>query len=405
MCIFHTPESVNFATMRNTFFYFIAFFSALGCVSQPQQNQSLPDTWKPGAHNTEEYLPLLRNKKVGVVAHHCSRIDQTHLIDSLLSLVIDIPIIFAPEHGFRGKEDAGDTIKNGIDSKTGIPIVSLYGKQKKPRRKDLENIDVMVFDLQDVGARFYTYISTLAGVIDACAETQIPLIVLDRPNPNSHRVGGPVLRPKFKSFVGAMPIPILYGLTIGELAKMYNKEWATSPAELRVVYAKGFQRGEVFALSPPPSPNLRSVNALMLYPSLCFFEGTTVSAGRGSDTPFELYGHPLLKGDTSWTPRAMEGAQYPKFKNKRISGKKLNYVQEPGINYRYVMHAYQSLAPLDPKFFNSFFKNLAGTDSLQIQLENYWSVDEIQRYYQAEIDTYKKLRKKYIHYPSISPAP
>ena len=273
--------------------------------------QFRPDEVITGSDQVNEYIPLLQGKSVGVVANHASLIHTTHLVDTLLALEVNIQRIFSPEHGFRGKADAGELLDDGKDSKTGIQIISLYGDNKEPRKDQLEGLDVIVFDLQDVGTRFYTYISTLTYVMKACAENDVELIVMDRPNPNGHFVDGPVLEPRFKSFVGMHEIPIVYGMTIGEYARMVKGEnWNnTGKCELRVVQLKGYDHKTFYKLPIKPSPNLPNMKSIYLYPSLCLFEGTVVSIGRGTDKPFQIIGHPdYVKGKYQFVPKSVEGA-------------------------------------------------------------------------------------------------
>ena len=289
-------------------------------MSSCAQNSS--NTIVTAADQTPLYLKKLKGKKIAVVANQTSVIKNkkngyTHLVDSLVNSNINIQKVFAPEHGFRGKADAGEEIKDGVDTKTGLPIISLYGKNKKPSKEQLKGINAVVFDIQDVGARFYTYISTLHYVMEACAESGIPVIVLDRPNPNGHYIDGPVLEPEHKSFVGMHPVPIVYGMTIGEYAKMINGEkWLANgiKAKLTVIPLKNYTHQSEYSLPIKPSPNLPNDVSINLYPSLCFFEGTNVSAGRGTDMQFQVYGSPFLndKNPFSYTPSPNEGAKYPK---------------------------------------------------------------------------------------------
>ncbi|HET8753693.1 MAG TPA: DUF1343 domain-containing protein, partial [Salinimicrobium sp.] len=281
-----------------------------------------------GANRTEEYLPLLENKNVGIVGNQSSLIflpvqedegqQHVHLVDSLISLDVNVVKVYAPEHGFRGTADAGEVIKDGVDIKTGVPILSLYGDNKKPSPEQLEGIDIMIFDIQDVGTRFYTYISTLHYVMEACAENNIPLLILDRPNPNGHYVDGPILEEEYKSFVGMHPIPVVHGMTIGEYAKMVNGEKFLNDgiaAELRVIEMKNYNHSRKYELPVKPSPNLPNAKAINLYPSLCFFEGTNVNAGRGTSKQFQVFGSPYLDQeiyDYSYVPRPNEGSKHPK---------------------------------------------------------------------------------------------
>lgn len=362
-----------------------------------------------GAENTKDYLPLLQGKSVGVVGNQSSLVGNQHLIDFLVERNIKIQRIFSPEHGFRGIADAGEKIKNSKDVKTGISIVSLYGKHFKPSEEEVKDIDIMVFDIQDVGVRFYTYISTLHYVMEICAEQNIPLIVLDRPNPNAHYVDGPVLEKKYASFVGMHPVPVVYGLTIGEYAKMINGEsWLKEnlKCDLTVIPCKNWHRNQIYDLPVKPSPNLPNALSIALYPSLCFFEGTPVSAGRGTDYPFQCFGHPKMRQEGySFTPRSIPGAsKYPKFKGKVCYGYDLsNYNLEEfrkrkSLDLSFLIKAYQQLHA-STKFFNTFFRNLAGANQLRLQIEKGMSEEEIRATWQEDLKAFKNIRKKYLIYP------
>jgi len=361
-----------------------------------------------GADQTGRYLPLIKSKKAGVVTNPSSLIGKTHLVDSLLTLHIDIKKIFSPEHGFRGNAEAGEQVENGFDGKTGIRVISLYGNHKKPATKDLEGIDIMLFDLQDVGVRFYTYISTLTYVMEACAENNIPLIVLDRPDPNGFYVDGPVLKPGFSSFVGLHPVPVVYGMTIGEYAMMVNGEgWLANGlhCDLKVIKLKNYTHNMIVKLPVKPSPNLPDWQSVYLYPSLAFFEGTIVSVGRGTDTPFQVYGHPELKtGRFSFTPHAIRGvSNHPKFEGKTCYGQNLtgyarNYKNNPmQINLNWLISTYEMLSP-KYSFFNNYFDKLAGTDQLRQQIEAGMSEETIRESWQDNLVKFKKIRSKYLLY-------
>ncbi|WP_282126419.1 exo-beta-N-acetylmuramidase NamZ family protein [Marinifilum flexuosum] len=363
----------------------------------------------PGAENTQDYLPLLQGKSVGFVGNQSSLVGNQHLVDFLFAKNIKIQRIFSPEHGFRGVADAGEKIKNSKDVKTGISIVSLYGKHFKPSKEEVQGIDVMVFDIQDVGVRFYTYISTLHYVMEICAEQNIPLIVLDRPNPNAHYVDGPLLEKKYASFVGMHPVPVVYGLTIGEYAKMINGEaWlkGSVKCDLTVIPCRNWNRNQIYDLPVKPSPNLPNALSVALYPSLCFFEGTTVSAGRGTDYPFQCFGHPNMKNDGySYTPRSIPGAsKYPKFKGKVCYGYDLSrcnlvdFRNRKALDLSFLIKAYQQLQA-NKKFFNTFFRNLAGTNQLKLQIEKGMSEEDIRESWQEDLKAYKNIRKKYLIYP------
>lgn len=353
-----------------------------------------------GAERLDDYLPLIKNKKVGVVGNQTSMIGNTHLVDSLLRLRIDIVKVFSPEHGFRGKADAGAKIEDGIDSKTGLPIISLYGKNKKPYTEQLEGIDVLIFDIQDVGARFYTYISTLHYIMEAAAEINIKVIILDRPNPNSHYVDGPIRQEGFESFVGMHPIPIVHGMTIGEYAKMVNGEhWISSNCDLTIIEMKNYTHNTSYELIIKPSPNLPNARAVNLYPSLCLFEGTTISIGRGTDYPFQHFGAPYLESSYSFTPKSGEGSKYPKHENKICFGTDLRFQDEylTAIDLKWIIEAYKQCDEKE-NFFNNFFDKLAGTDKLRKQIIAEKTQKEIKESWQEDLEEFKEIREKYLIY-------
>jgi len=352
-----------------------------------------------GAERLDAYLPLIENKKVGVVGNQTSMIGNTHLVDSLLSLRIDVVKVFSPEHGFRGKADAGAKVENGTDSKTGLPIISLYGKNKKPYPEQLEGIDVLLFDIQDVGARFYTYISTLHYIMEAATENNIKVIILDRPNPNSHYVDGPIREKGFESFVGMHAIPIVHGMTIGEYAKMINGEnWIAVNCDLTVIVIENYTRKMEYDLPIKPSPNLPNAKAINLYPSLCLFEGTTISIGRGTVYPFQHFGAPYLENDYSFTPKSGAGSKYPKHENKECFGTNLR-LEKPltAINLNWIIEAYKQ-CPEKEEFFNNFFDKLAGTDKLRKQIIAEKTQKEIKESWQEGLEEFKEIRRKYLIY-------
>ena len=355
--------------------------------------------FKLGAEQTNIYLPLLEAKKVALVGNQTTMLGKTHLVDSLLSLGVDIVKVFSPEHGFRGTADAGAKVSDGIDKQSGLPIISLYGKNKKPSPKQLENVDIVLFDIQDVGARFYTYISTLHYVMEAAAENDVSIIVLDRPNPNGHYVDGPVLDTAFRSFVGMHPVPIVHGMTIGEYAKMINGEdWISKPCNLLVVPMIFYQREKPYSLPIKPSPNLPNDKAVNLYPSLCLFEGTSVSVGRGTEYPFQHFGAPYLKESYMFTPVSGPGSKYPKHENKTCFGIDLrqNSLQTE-LNLDWLIDSYNN-APNKEKFFNNFFNNLAGTDLLKEQIISGMSSKAIKNNWQKDLVTFCEMRRPYLLY-------
>lgn len=384
---------------KNTFLF---AFLCLLLGGNPLQAQIFP-----GAQQTAQYLPLLKSKKVGVVAHAASEIyhkgKATHLIDSLLAHNIDVKRIFAPEHGFRSREDNGAIIKDEIDSLTQLPIISLHGKNKKPQAEQLEDLDIIVFDLQDVGARFYTYLSTLHLVLEACAESNIPLLILDRPNPNGHYVDGPVMEDEFKSYLGMHNVPIVHGLTLGEFAHMINEEgWLNNKikCDLRVIKIEGYTHQSTYNLPVRPSPNLPNAKAINLYPSLCLFERTAVSIGRGTEQQFQIYGHPSFKGDFSFTPQPNFGAKYPKLEGEKCIGKNLQ--SHPRLNrfeLKWLIEAYRQY-PEKESFFISRFAYLSGTKKLEDQIKNGWSEREIRNSWEPQLSQFKTMRKKYLLYPN-----
>ena len=353
-----------------------------------------------GAERTETYLPLLKNKKVGVIGNQSSMIVNTHLVDSLLSLGIDVVKVFSPEHGFRGTADAGAIIDDGIDSKTGIPIISLYGNNKKPTREQLQEIDILVFDIQDVGVRFYTYISTLHYVMEAATESNIKVIVLDRPNPNGHYVDGPILDTAFQSFVGMHPIPIAHGMTMGEYAKMITGEnWIATRCELIVIEIENYTHNTNYNLPIKPSPNLPNDRSVNLYPSLCLFEGTNISIGRGTDYPFQHFGAPYLKSNYSFIPKSGEGSKYPKHEDLVCFGTDLRFQEDylAALNLNWIIETYKQCSEKE-KFFTDFFDKLAGTDKLKKQIIAGKTAREIKATWKEGLEEFKKIRKKYLIY-------
>lgn len=371
--------------------------------------RSQPLGFKTGADNFESFLPLLKDKKVGVVSNQTGVLtNKTHLVDFLLANAINVEKIFSPEHGFRGTADAGELIVDGKDTKTGLPIISLYGANKKPKPEQLEGIDILIFDIQDVGARFYTYISSLHYVMEACAENNIPLLVLDRPNPNGFIIDGPILEKEFSSFVGMHPVPILYGMTIGEYAQMINGEKWLHPStgsgqapqcDLKVIPCVHYDRNASYHLSEKPSPNLPNDQAINLYASLCFFEGTNVSSGRGTDKQFQIYGSPFLPNTGfSFTPEPNLGAKEPMHKGIICYGEDLSTIEPVHqIELKWLIKAYNATED-KTKFFIPFFSKLAGTQKLQHQIEEGLSERKIRKSWKPGLDQFKEIRKKYLLY-------
>lgn len=363
------------------------------------------NTLIPGSAQFEAYLPSLKGKNIALVVNHTSVVGKTHLADTLLSLGVTVKNIFAPEHGFRGTADAGAHIDNEVDRKTGLSLISLYGKHKKPTPEDLQGIDVVLFDIQDVGARFYTYSSTLHYVLEACAENKVPLLVLDRPNPNGHYVDGPVLEKAQASFVGLNPIPVVHGCTLGELARMINGEgWLANGAKalLSVIPVANYTHASPVHVTIAPSPNLPNDQAIALYPSLCLFEGTNVSIGRGTDLQFQVAGTNIAGlGDYTFTPVPKPGAMDPPLKGQICYGYNLSSlpVRNIGFSLKYLFYFYQK-SGLGEKFFTSpsFFDKLAGTDSLRLAIIAGRSEKEIRDSWEPGLVQYRKMRQNYLLY-------
>lgn len=364
-----------------------------------------------GAEQINTYLPLIKGKSVGLVVNQTSTVGKLHLVDTLQKLNINIKAIFAPEHGFRGNHGAGIAIKSGKDAKTGLKVISLYGDHKKPTVNDLKDIQVIIFDIQDVGARFYTYISTLHYVMEACAQQKKQLIVLDRPNPNGFYVDGPVLNPKFSSFVGMHPVPVVHGLTVGEYAMMINGEkWLKDSVKcnLTVIRLKQYTHADKYVLPIKPSPNLPNQTSIYLYPSLCFFEGTNYSLGRGTEFPFECLGKPSnTSGDFTFTPKSIAGvAEKPPYQNQLCRGYKLTnfannlLLNEPQLNIDWLINLYQEDTSKQ-MYFNDFFDKLAGTDELRKQIMEGKSETEIRASWESGLKTYRRIRMKYLLYPDF----
>ena len=385
--------------LKNTVFFVLAVFST-----------SLFAQVKPGIHQIEKYVPLLTSKNVAVVGNHSSQFEtptgRIHLVDSLLRHEIRIVNVFAPEHGFRGKEDAGATIKDEVDVKTGIPIVSLHGKNRKPTQEQLKHIDVVVFDIQDVGVRFFTYLSTLHLVLEACADSDVPVVVLDRPNPNAHYIDGPVMREENQSFLGKVPVPLVYGMTIGEYAKMLiGERWVSTKnqVDLIVIPIENYTHQTPYQVPIRPSPNLPNSQAIALYPSLGLFEGTTVNAGRGTNKPFQQFGASFLHPEIfthSYSPKSVSGASNPKEKGKVCYGVDLSsHPKMDNINLEWLVDAYNHAQNKDSFFLDPGFRRHAGTSTLQHQIEKGMTAIEIRETWKPGIDAFVKIRTNYLIYP------
>jgi uncharacterized protein YbbC (DUF1343 family) len=406
------------AKLQFFFKFTIICFVFMGCnaqnITKSFQNEAFQNaTISLGAERFDQYVPLLKNKRVGLVVNQTSIVGKsyTHIVDTLLKQGLKISKIFAPEHGFRGVADAGEKVDNMVDAKTGIPILSIYGKTRKPSPEMLKDLDVLIFDIQDVGVRFYTYIGTLEYVMEAAAENNIPVMVLDRPNPNGHYVDGPILDKSLKSFVGMQAVPIVHGLTVGEYAKMLNNEgWLAKQVkcQLTVIPCANYDHKSFYELPVKPSPNLPNIRSIYLYPSICFFEGTNVSLGRGTDKQFQVYGSPFYPKDKAifaFTPRPFEGAKQPPLEGRLCHGFDLTSLKpqslqaEKQINLSFVLNMYKDFTVKDSFFLKSnFFNTLAGTTQLQQQIKEGKSEAEIRSTWQEGLTVYKKLRKKYLLY-------
>ncbi|KXH86030.1 exo-beta-N-acetylmuramidase NamZ family protein [Chryseobacterium kwangjuense] len=370
------------------------------------QVQDQPD-FRTGADQPEIYLPLLKNKTVGVVTNQTGLMsDKSHVVDFLVKNNIKIKTIFAPEHGFRGDADAGEKVKNGVDTKTGIPIISLYGNNKKPKPEQLKGLDIILFDIQDVGVRFYTYISTLTYLMEAGAENKVEIMVLDRPNPHDGYTDGPVLKKKWSSFVGMHEVPVVYGLTIGEYGKMVNGEkWLKNgvQAKYTLIPMKNYHKKKRYPVLDKPSPNLPNDKAINLYPSLCFFEGTQVSVGRGTNLPFQIYGSPWTQGlPYQFTPKPNFGAKDPFLNGKLCYGEDLSTYPDDlrTLNLEWLMKSYKAYKNPQQGFFldNLFFDKLAGTDEFRKQMIAGKSIQEIKASWKNDLEKFEKIRIKYVIY-------
>ncbi len=390
----------------NTLLLFLILASIYSCKSSNKSDDSElneTESISSGAENLSEYLPLLRDKKVGILVNNTSQVGNTHLVDTLLSHGISIVKIFSPEHGFRGDVSDGLKIDNSIDAKTGIPIISLYGKNKIPTKEQLSNLDVVIYDIQDVGARFYTYISAMHYMMRTCADNNVKMILLDRPNPNGHYVDGPVLDTALSSYVGMHPIPIVYGMTAGELAQMIvGEKWlkTNNKLDLKIIKITNWNHKSRYNLPVKSSPNLPNAQAIALYPSLCLFEGTKVSVGRGTYDAFQIIGLPdSTFGSFSFTPISIPNmSKYPPYENQKCYGLNLkNLAVKDEINLSYLIDFFK-INKSNGDFFNAYFKKLAGTHTLQKQIENGLSASDIRKTWKADLDVFKEKRKAYLLY-------
>jgi len=399
--------------MRFYFFLYIIFFSQLSCFSQV--DVQIYSSITTGAQQTEVYLPLLKNKKVAIVTNASGIIGNKHLVDTLLKYKIKIVKVFGPEHGFRGTADAGEKVKSGKDSKTGITVVSLYGSHKKPTKEDLKGIDIVLYDIQDIGVRFYTYISTMSYVMEACAENNKPMLILDRPNPNGFYIDGPVMTDKYKSFLGLHNVPIVYGMTCGEYAQMVNGEgWLKDgiKCKLQVIPLKNYKRDNfITGLPVKPSPNITSDTAVLLYPTLGLFEGTIVSLGRGTQLPFQYIGSPYLKPSNdftfSFTPRSNVVSKKPKYMDTLCVGNNLGnqwllWRDAKSVSVVLIKRFFDAhLQDKQNVFFDKNFNYHAGNDELQEQIKQGMSITEIQNSWKKDLDMFKNIRSKYLIYPDF----
>lgn len=378
----------------------------------PAQDQTPPEEMRKmdlAAEREAEYLPLLKGKRVGIIINQTSVANDVLLLDRLLNNKVHVQKVFVPEHGFRGTADAGAHIKNEVDAQTGLPVISLYGNNKKPTKAQLEDIDILIYDLQDVGLRFYTYISTLEYAMDACNESHKTLMILDRPNPNGFIVDGPVLDTALRSFVGMQPVPVLYGMTAGEYAKMLvGEKWIKNANQLslKIIPCKNYKHQMKYVVPVAPSPNLKNMTAIYLYPGMCLFEGTVVSLGRGTDKPFQQWGHPdyQSKSDYYFVPKSVGGASKPVLENQKCYGKLLATNPQEALNFTdgkmdlsQLILAYEWSMEKD-KFFIPFFEKLAGTKVLRQQIIEGKSEAEIRAGWKPGIDRFKKIRSKYLLY-------
>lgn len=395
---------VNYKTIMKTTVITSLLFCITLCTNAQKTNNSRIAV---GAEQTSEYFPILKNKKIAVFSNHTGMIGNKHTVDVLLENKLNVVAIFSPEHGFRGDADAGEHVSSSVDSKTGVPILSLYdGKAGRPSEESMRKFDVLLVDIQDVGLRFYTYYISMVKLMDACAEYNRKMIILDRPNPNGHYVDGPILDMKYKSGVGWLPIPVVHGMTLGELALMVNGEkWlpASKECDVTVIKCKNYTHRSLYQLPVAPSPNLPNMKAIYLYPSTCYFEATPVSLGRGTSLPFQIYGHPNMRGyDYSFTPKSVPGAKNPPQLDKLCYGKDLSglsdkEIWEKGVDLSYVIDAYTNLN-MGEHFFRPFFELLIGTDYVRKMIIQGKSADEIKAMWKDDVEKFKVQRKPYLLY-------
>lgn len=395
---------VNYKTIMRTTVITSLLFCITLCTNAQKTNNSRIAV---GAEQTSEYFPILKNKKIAVFSNHTGMIGNKHTVDVLIENKLNVVAIFSPEHGFRGNADAGEHVSSSVDSKTGVPILSLYdGKAGKPSEESMRKFDVLLVDIQDVGLRFYTYYISMVKLMDACAEYNRKMIILDRPNPNGHYVDGPILDMKYKSGVGWLPIPVVHGMTLGELALMVNGEkWlpASKECDVTVIKCKNYTHHSLYQLPVAPSPNLPNMKAIYLYPSTCYFEATPVSLGRGTSLPFQIYGHPNMRGyDYSFTPKSVPGAKNPPQLDKLCYGKDLSglsdkEIWEKGVDLSYVIDAYTNLN-MGEHFFRPFFELLIGTDYVRKMIIQGKSADEIKAMWKDDVEKFKVQRKPYLLY-------
>lgn len=382
--------------------YFTILFLLFSLVIFSQQNRVIL-----GAEQTKAFLPILKNKRVALFSNHTGMVGDKHTLDILLENKINVVAVFSPEHGFRGTADAGEHVSNSVDEKTGVPILSLYdGNLGRPSEENIRKFDMLVVDIQDVGLRFYTYYASMVRLMDACAEFNRKMLILDRPNPNGFYVDGPVLDMKYKSGVGWLPIPVVHGMTLGELALMTNGErWlpASRVCDVTVIPCKNYTHQTRYILPVPPSPNLPDMKSIYLYPSTCYFEATPVSLGRGTDKPFQVYGHPNMKGyDFTFTPRSISGAKNPPQLDRLcygvdLSGKSDEEIWEKGIDLSYLIDAYRNLN-LDDHFFRPFFELLIGNENIRKMIKSGKSAEEIKESWKVDVERFKEQRKPYLIY-------